>query len=108
MTRAGCCGASCAAPAPCAITLRGGYQAAARLTGEVRLFTHAVSLGGVDSLIQHPAALTHRPVAAEFRPGGDVVRLSVGLEHADDLIGDLQQALVRCEARPRTLAEATA
>ncbi|WP_309129386.1 PLP-dependent aspartate aminotransferase family protein [Microbacterium sp.] len=78
-----------------AIRLAGGYAAAEALTGSVRLFTHAVSLGGVDSLIQHPAALTHRPVAPQARPGADVVRLSVGLENADDLIADLEQALAK-------------
>jgi methionine-gamma-lyase len=75
------------------VALRGGFDAAARLTCRTRLFTHAVSLGGVDSLIQHPAALTHRPVAAHARPSADVVRLSIGLEHADDLIADLDEAL---------------
>ncbi|MFS2281098.1 PLP-dependent aspartate aminotransferase family protein [Microbacterium sp. OR21] len=77
-----------------AIRLAGGYSAAEALTGAVRLFTHAVSLGGVDSLIQHPAALTHRPVAPEARPGADIVRLSVGLENVEDLLADLEQALV--------------
>lgn len=80
-----------------AVRLRGGYAAAEALTGAVSLFTHAVSLGGVDSLIQHPAALTHRPVAAEARPGADIVRLSVGLEDAADLIADLQHALAKAE-----------
>lgn len=80
-----------------AVRLRGGYAAAEALTGAVRLFTHAVSLGGVDSLVQHPAALTHRPVAPEARPGADVIRLSIGLENADDLIADLAQALVLAE-----------
>ena len=75
------------------IALRGGFEAAGHLTSSTRLFTHAVSLGGVDSLIQHPAALTHRPVAPEARPSADVVRLSVGLEHVDDLVADLDQAL---------------
>jgi methionine-gamma-lyase len=75
------------------VALRGGFEAAGRLTSSTRLFTHAVSLGGVDSLIQHPAALTHRPVAPHARPSADVVRLSVGLEHADDLVADLDQAL---------------
>lgn len=75
------------------IALRGGYQAAAALTARVRLFTHAVSLGGVDSLIQHPAALTHRPVPPDARPGADIVRLSIGLEHVDDLTADLDRAL---------------
>ncbi len=75
------------------IALRGGFDAAVHVTGAVRLFTHAVSLGGVDSLIQHPAALTHRPVAAHARPSANLVRLSIGLEHADDLVADLEQAL---------------
>ncbi len=76
-----------------AIKLAGGFDQAVRLTGSVRLFTHAVSLGGVDSLLEHPAALTHRPVPVTARPAGDVVRLSLGLEDADDLIADLAQAL---------------
>jgi methionine-gamma-lyase len=76
-----------------AIQLTGGYEHAVRVTNSVRLFTHAVSLGGVDSLIQHPAALTHRPVPAEARPAADIVRLSIGLEDVDDLKADLAQAL---------------
>lgn len=80
-----------------AVQLRGGYAAAEALTSTVDLFTHAVSLGGVDSLIQHPAALTHRPVAAEARPGADIVRLSIGLEDPTDLISDLEHALARAE-----------
>jgi len=76
-----------------AFSLAGGYEAATRVTDEVELFTHAVSLGGVDSLIQHPAALTHRPVAPEAKPHADVLRLSIGLEDADDLYRDLDRAL---------------
>ena len=81
-----------------AISLDGGYAAASAVTSAVRLFTHAVSLGGVDSLIQHPAALTHRPVPPEARPSADVVRLSIGLEDADDLKADLTQALAAAAA----------
>lgn len=76
-----------------AVALSGGYEAAARVTSDVEIFTHAVSLGGVDSLIQHPAALTHRPVAPEARPAANIVRLSIGLEAVEDLIVDLDQAL---------------
>ncbi|MCR2784418.1 MULTISPECIES: PLP-dependent aspartate aminotransferase family protein [unclassified Microbacterium] len=76
-----------------AIELEGGSPAAAAVAGEVRLFTHAVSLGGVDSLIQHPAALTHRPVAATARPSAALLRLSIGLEDVQDLRGDLDAAL---------------
>lgn len=79
-----------------AIRLRGGYDAARRMTSAVRVFTHAVSLGGVDSLIEHPAALTHRPVTADARPPDDLVRLSIGLESTDDLIADLTSALEGC------------
>ncbi len=90
------------------VTLRGGFDAAARLTGAVQLFTHAVSLGGVDSLIEHPAALTHRPVSDEGRPSTSLVRLSIGLECVDDLIADLDRALT-IHRRPRgaAMAEAT-
>ena len=75
------------------VALAGGYEQAMSLTSRVRLFTHAVSLGGVDSLIQHPAALTHRPVPPEARPAADIVRLSIGLEDVADLRADLDQAL---------------
>ncbi len=76
------------------IELAGGFAQAAQLTGGVRMFTHAVSLGGVDSLIQHPASLTHRPVPPEVRPGAGIVRLSIGLESVADLRADLERALV--------------
>jgi len=71
----------------------GGYEAAVRFTEACRLVTHAVSLGGVDSLVQHPASLTHRPVEASAKPHAGVVRLSIGLEHVDDLTDDLIAAL---------------
>ncbi|HWS50615.1 MAG TPA: PLP-dependent aspartate aminotransferase family protein [Microbacterium sp.] len=75
-----------------AMRMRGGYAAATTVTSATALFTHAVSLGGVDSLIQHPAALTHRPVPPQARPAADVLRLSIGLENVEDLIADLAQA----------------
>ncbi len=83
----------CGGGAMVSIRVRGGYAAAAQVAASTRLFTHAVSLGGVDSLIQHPAALTHRPVAADARPDADILRLSIGLEHVDDLIADIERAL---------------
>lgn len=76
-----------------AVTLRGGYEAAKAFTSGVRMFTHAVSLGGVESLLQHPAALTHRPVAGEGKPDQGLVRLSIGLEGYDDLVADLALGL---------------
>ena len=71
----------------------GSYEAAARFTESCELVTHAVSLGGIDSLVQHPASLTHRPVAAAAKPGAGIVRLSIGLEHVDDLTADLFAAM---------------
>ncbi len=73
--------------------LDGGYPAAARVAASCRLITHAVSLGGVDTLIQHPASLTHRPVEAAARPGAGLLRLSVGLEAPEDVCADLADAL---------------
>lgn len=76
-----------------AMELRGGYAAAATVAQRCALITHAVSLGGVDTLIQHPAGLTHRPVAAEARPDDALLRLSAGLEDVEDLWADLDAAL---------------
>ncbi|SOC56305.1 trans-sulfuration enzyme family protein [Ornithinimicrobium cerasi] len=73
----------------------GSYERAAHVAGACGLITHAVSLGGVDSLIQHPAALTHRPVVGDAKPGAGLLRLSVGLESPEDVITDLQRALSR-------------
>lgn len=83
----------CGGGAMVSVELAGGFEAASRLCSRLRLFIHAVSLGGVDSLIQHPAALTHRPVAAAAKPGEGVLRMSIGLESPQDLIADLEQAL---------------
>lgn len=70
----------------------GGYAVAAALVERLELVTHAVSLGGVDSLIQHPASLTHRLVDAGARPDDDLLRLSVGLESVEDIIADFDKA----------------
>ncbi|HEY3559992.1 MAG TPA: PLP-dependent aspartate aminotransferase family protein [Kribbella sp.] len=74
-------------------TLSGGFEAASRVASSLKLITHAVSLGGVDTLIQHPAALTHRLVAADAKPSDGLLRLSLGLEDPEDLTADLAQAL---------------
>jgi methionine-gamma-lyase len=89
-----------------AFEVRGGFEAAAVVMAEVKLMTPAVSLGSVDTLIQHPAALTHRVVDAEAREHSGVsqslMRLSVGLEGPEDLWADLEQALVKAMARSAT------
>ncbi|MBX3727380.1 MAG: aminotransferase class V-fold PLP-dependent enzyme [Xanthomonadales bacterium] len=71
------------------IRLRGGRDAALALAGALRLFTNATSLGGTESLVEHRASVEGD---APMSPT-DLLRLSVGLEHADDLIADLAQAL---------------
>lgn len=77
--------------------MKGGFEAARGVLAKVRLFLPAVSLGSNDSLIQHPAALTHRVVTEEGRAQGKIadglIRASVGLEDIDDLWEDLRQAL---------------
>jgi cystathionine gamma-lyase len=77
--------------------LRGGQDAVFRLLERVRVFTLAESLGGVESLIEHPVTMTHASVAPDtLRQMGitpDLVRISVGIEDVEDLIGDLEQAL---------------
>ncbi len=81
-------------------TLRGGEAAARAVALRTRLFTLAESLGGVESLIELPAAMTHASVggaealAAGFAVPAGLVRLSVGIEHAADLIADLRRALL--------------
>ncbi len=75
-------------------TLKGGREAAVRVAEGTKLFTLAESLGGVESLIEVPAAMTHLSTqgsSLEVPPG--LVRLSVGIEHIDDLLADLEQAL---------------
>jgi len=70
----------------------GGFPAAAAVAGACQLVTHAVSLGGTETLIEHPASLTHRPVAAEARPNPGLLRISIGLEAVEDLCADLDKA----------------
>ena len=72
----------------------GGLDAAHRVATATRLFVLAESLGGVDSLIEVPAAMTHASVqGTALEVPGDLIRLSVGLEHIDDLLEDLEQAI---------------
>jgi cystathionine gamma-synthase len=74
--------------------LRGGEEAALRVCGRAELFTLAESLGGVESLIEHPHRMTHASAAGSpLEVPADLVRLSVGIEDIDDLISDLDQAL---------------
>ena len=77
-------------------TVAGGEEAALAVVAATRVFTLAESLGGVESLIEHPARMTHASVVGsplEVNPG--LIRISVGIEDAEDLVADLGQALDR-------------
>ena len=77
--------------------LKGGFEAGKKMMNSVKLSILAVSLGGVESLIEHPASMTHSKVSAEDKLKAGItdglVRYSVGIEDAEDLINDLRQAL---------------
>jgi O-acetylhomoserine (thiol)-lyase len=77
--------------------LKGGYDAGVKLVSDVQLFSHLANIGDTRSLIIHPASTTHRQLTDEQKIGAgagpDVVRLSIGIEDAEDIIADLQQAL---------------
>ncbi len=79
------------------IYVKGGLEASRRMLERVRVFALAESLGGVESLIEHPAIMTHASVPPDQRKtlgiSDSLVRLSVGIEDPDDLIADLQHAL---------------
>lgn len=89
-----------------AFELNGGYDAAVAMMNAVKLCRLAVSLGDAETLIQHPASMTHATYSPEelaeagISPG--LIRLSVGLEHHDDIVADLAQALA--QAQQETLA----
>jgi len=96
-----------------AFELKKGYAAASAALASVKLCTPAVSLGAVDTLIQHPAGLTHRVLSDAAREqhgiSAGLVRLSVGIEHVEDIWADLEQALnaaASVDIRPRVLVSA--
>jgi O-acetylhomoserine (thiol)-lyase len=77
--------------------VKGGYEAGVKVVERVDLFSHLANIGDTRSLIIHPASTTHRQLSEEQKKaagaGPDVIRLSIGLETADDLIRDLDRAL---------------
>ncbi|MEP0547461.1 MAG: PLP-dependent aspartate aminotransferase family protein [Rhodothermales bacterium] len=92
-----------------AFEVAGGHDAATALLRAVRLMTPAVSLGSTDTLIQHPAGLTHRVVDADARAASGItdglLRISVGLEDADDLWADLARGLRAAKRAEKAVAE---
>ena len=83
--------------------MKGGYEAGIEVVESVELWPHLANVGDTRSLIIHPASTTHRQLTDEQREaagaGNDVIRLSVGIETAADLIADLDQALDRAGRR---------
>lgn len=79
------------------IELKGGRETVNKVVNRVSLFTRAVSLGSVESLITQPVAAVHFNVPADFRKLGGItdnlIRISVGIEETQDIIADLEQAL---------------
>lgn len=77
--------------------VKGGYEAGVKLIDNLKLFSHLANIGDAKSLVIHPASTTHQQLTPEERlltgVTDDFVRLSIGLEHIDDIIGDLEQAL---------------
>ena len=77
--------------------LTGGYEAGVVLMQNLKLITLAVSLGNVDSLIQHPASMTHAAMSPEDRLSfgitDSLIRFSVGIENVEDILADFDQAL---------------
>jgi cystathionine gamma-lyase len=77
--------------------IRGGLEAARRFLERLKVFSLAESLGGVESLIEHPAIMTHASLPEEVREkvgiSDELIRISVGIENVDDLIDDLKKAL---------------
>ena len=77
--------------------VKGGIRAVNSFLRNIRVFSLAESLGGIDSLAEHPATMSHASMPESFRRKvgitNDLIRLSIGLEHVDDLIEDLEQAL---------------
>ena len=82
--------------------LKGGYEACVKLVDSVDIFSHVANLGDTRSLIIHSASTTHRQLTPEQQEAAgaapNVVRLSIGIEDADDLIADLDQALAKATA----------
>jgi cystathionine gamma-synthase len=80
-------------------TVKGGFEAASDFVTSTKVFQLAESLGGVESLLEHPGRMTHASVQGTGAEVADnLIRLSVGIEHVDDLLGDLEQAFARMSA----------
>ena len=90
--------------------LKGGYEAAKKLLDNLEIAILAVSLGGVETLIQHPASMTHSKVSKEDKEKAgitdDLIRLSIGIENVEDIIEDLKHGLKKIEFLESALVQA--
>ena len=79
--------------------VKGGYDAAVKFIDGIKLFSHLANVGDAKSLILHPASTSHSQLSEEQQKAGgltpDLIRLSVGIEHIDDIIGALDDALAK-------------
>ena len=84
------------------VALKGGYDSCVKLVDSLELFSHVANLGDTRSLIIHSASTTHRQLTEEQQVAAgaapNVVRLSIGIENADDLMADLDQGLAKASA----------
>ncbi|MEO1721577.1 MAG: aminotransferase class I/II-fold pyridoxal phosphate-dependent enzyme [Pseudomonadota bacterium] len=87
------------------VAIKGGYDACVSVVNNVEIFSHVANLGDARSLIIHSASTTHRQLSSEQRAAAgaadNVIRLSIGIEDADDLIADLDQALSKATNMPQ-------
>ena len=87
------------APGILTFGIQGGFEAGARFQDALQLFTRLVNIGDAKSLATHPASTTHRQLSPEeLEKAGvrrETIRLSIGIEHIDDLLADLDQALAQ-------------
>jgi O-acetylhomoserine (thiol)-lyase len=94
------------------VGIKGGYEAAMKFHDSLNLVTRLVNLGDAKSLVCHPASTTHRQMSSEeLRSAGvmpEMIRLSIGIEHIDDIIEDLDQALTAATLQHRVAASSTA
>jgi O-acetylhomoserine (thiol)-lyase len=79
--------------------IAGGLEAGSNFVESLKLFSHLANVGDAKSLVIHPSSTTHSQLSeAQQKAGGltpDLIRLSVGIEHIDDIIGDLEQAFAK-------------
>lgn len=85
--------------------LKGGFKAGVKFVESLKLFSHLAHIGDTRSMVIHPASTTHSQLSPEARKaagaGDDTVRLSIGIEHIDDIIGDIDQALSKAGAKSK-------